>query len=85
MVVDRVDLVSFSEWVVNCRKTLKMTSGIVNENAEEKETMLEPEAVVEVLPGAVPEPPLYVRIGDVSRIELSKGVLSYLKFACGGG
>ena len=58
-----------------------MTSGIVNENAEEKKTMLEPEAVVEVLPKTVPEPPLYVKIRDVSRIELSKRVPSYLKFA----
>ena len=47
-----------------------MTSGIVNENAEEKKTMLEPESVVEVLPKTVPEPPLYVKIRDVSSIEL---------------
>ena len=49
-----------------------MTSGVVNENAEEKKTMLEPEAMVEVLPKTVQEPPLYVKIRDVSSIALSK-------------
>ena len=57
-----------------------MTSGIVNENAEEKKTMLEPESTVEVLPKTVQEPPLYVKIKQVSSISLPLIVFSYLKF-----
>ena len=48
-----------------------MTSSIVNENAEEKKTMLEPESMVEVLPKTVQEPPLYVKIKQVSSIAIS--------------
>ena len=53
-----------------------MTSSIVNENVEEKKTMLEPESVVEVLPKTVPEPPLYVKIREVSSILLPLKVSS---------
>ena len=58
-----------------------MTSSIVNENVEEKKTMLEPESVVEVLPKTVPEPPLYVKIREVSSILLPLKVSSYFNFA----
>ena len=57
-----------------------MTSSIVNENVEEKKTMLETESVVEVLPKTVPEPPLYVKIREVSSILLPLKVSSFVSF-----
>ena len=43
-----------------------MTTGIVNENAEEEKTKLQLEPVVEVLQKDVDEPPLFVKIKRVS-------------------
>ena len=43
-----------------------MTTGIANENAEEEKTKLQVEPMIEVLPKHEVEPPLYVKIREVS-------------------
>ena len=43
-----------------------MTTGIANENAEEEKTKLHVEPMIEVLPKHEVEPPLYVKIREVS-------------------
>ena len=59
-----------------------MTTGIANENAEEEKLKLpEIEPMVEVLPKPANEPPLYVKIREVSNIINSEKQYSVLELS----